>query len=135
MFIIYTDGAYSSKRNQGGWAFLILHNDTVQISKFGGVKCNATNNRMELLAVINAVKLINKNKIIDPIIVYSDSQYVLKTISKEYTIKCNDDLWEEFFSLDISNITFQYVKAHYTNKYNNICDQLAVLGTNLILNE
>ena len=43
MFIIYTDGAYSSKRNQGGWAFLILHNDTVQISKFGGVKCNATN--------------------------------------------------------------------------------------------
>ncbi len=135
MFIIYTDGAYSSKRNQGGWAFLILHNDTVQISKFGGVKCNATNNRMELLAVINAVKLINKSKIIDPVTVYSDSQYVLKTISKEYTIKCNDDLWKEFFSLDISNITFQYVKAHYTNKYNNICDQLAVLGTNLILNE
>ena len=135
MFIIYTDGAYSSKRNQGGWAFLILHNDIVQISKFGGVKYNATNNRMELLAVINAVKLINKSKIIDPITVYSDSQYVLKTISKEYTIKCNDDLWKEFFSLDISNITFQYVKAHYTNKYNNICDQLAVLGTNLILNE
>lgn len=133
MLTIYTDGAYSAKAKQGGWAFLVLFNNQIQLSKFGGVKDNATNNRMELLAVINAIKITSN--INEPITLYSDSQYVLKTISKKFTIKCNYDLWKEFFSLDISNITFKYVKAHDENQYNNICDQLAVLGTNLILNE
>ena len=48
---IYTDGAYSNKRKQGGWSYIILYNNKIIHKDFRGVK-NTTNNRMEILAVL-----------------------------------------------------------------------------------
>jgi ribonuclease HI len=52
---IYTDGAYSPLRNQGGWAFVVLLNGDKVSSYFGGEK-NTTNNRMEIQSVIESIK-------------------------------------------------------------------------------
>lgn len=93
-----------------------------------------TNNRMELLAVIVALKALQKKHI--PVRVYTDSQYVVKAVNEGWLDKWirtsfrggkkNADLWMEFHALyqDFA-ITFVWVKGHADNPYNNRCDELA----------
>ena len=51
--VIYTDGAYSSSRNQGGWAFVVVQNNEVIYKEYDGL-INTTNNRMEIMGVLKA---------------------------------------------------------------------------------
>ena len=69
---IYTDGACSGNPGKGGWAAIILDDDTIQSSISGSVK-NTTNNRMELMAPIMALKKIKKRS---EITIITDSRYV-----------------------------------------------------------
>lgn len=130
MLKIYTDGAYSSSRGQGGWSYIIIHNDTILLKKFFGEK-NTTNNRMEVTAVLNAIKDTYKLNI--PIEIYSDSMYVIGTLTKNWKRNKNHDLWKLFDSYNLKNYVFKYVKGHSDNDYNNLCDYLAVIGSNIIL--
>lgn len=133
--IIYTDGACSGNPGPGGWgAVLMLGDNTKEI--FGGKK-DTTNNIMELTAVIEALKLLKRPCKVQ---VYSDSAYVVnaflqdwisgwikkgwKNSSKE-EVK-NKELWQELLSLTtIHKVTFNKVKGHADNKWNNRCDELA----------
>jgi ribonuclease HI len=106
-----------------------------------------TNNRMELLAVIEGIKTIKKKEI--PITVYSDSQYVVNSVEKGWLNnwiktnfkgdKKNPDLWREYYELAKGfKIKFVWVKGHANNPYNNRCDELATAaadGKNLIKDE
>lgn len=89
---------------------------------------------MELMAVIEGLKLIKKPEL--PVVIYSDSQYVVKAIEEGWLKnwiktnfkggKKNRDLWEEYYDLSQKfNIKMIWVKGHATNPFNNRCDELA----------
>ena len=135
---IYTDGACSGNPGKGGWAAIIL-DDTNQSSISGGEK-NTTNNRMELMAPIMALKKIKKKS---EITIFTDSKYVKDGITdwikkwKQNNWKSankkpvkNKDLWVKLDNACLKHkVTWKWVKAHADNKYNNLVDELAVLKT------
>ena len=132
MIRIYTDGAYSSNRDQGGYAFVILNDNAKIHSYFSGVK-NTTNNRMEIRACMEACQWCKNNNILE-FILYTDSMYVIGTMSKNWKRNKNNDLWDEFDKLvEGLIIHWTHVKGHEGDKYNELCDALAVEGSHAIL--
>lgn len=133
MYSIYTDGGSSGNPGPGGWAFIVVKDDVSLYSSSGGEK-ETTNNKMELSAVINALKYVKDNKLGD-VSLFSDSQYVIKGITewikswkesmwKKGTVK-NVELWEELDSLNSElSIKWNWVKGHNGNKYNEEADKL-----------
>ena len=134
-YIIYTDGACSGNPGPGGWGAVILDQNNNQKNISGRVK-NTTNNRMELMAPIMALKEISSNS---EIVIYTDSTYVKNGItewikkwkkngwknSKNEQVK-NKDLWMKLdFCCEKNNIIWKWIKGHSINKYNNLADQLA----------
>ena len=146
---IYTDGSCitSNKKNltgSGGWCNYIIFStvmNTHNIISYGAEK-NTTNNRMELIAVLESLDWIKKDLLNGiKITIYSDSKYVVnganewmyKWYKDNFYIsnnkkRINYDLWEKLYTL-IHNfkeyITFQWVKAHSTCEYNNLVDNIA----------
>ena len=133
MIKIYTDGACSGNPGRGGWAAIIL--DGEKIEKISGSKDNTTNNRMELTAVISALKYV-KGKDLE---IYTDSKYTKDGIEKwisnwkkngwktanKQDVK-NKDLWNELDRLNSEkNVQWNWVKGHANNQYNNMADELA----------
>ena len=140
MIKIYTDGSCLKNPGNGGWAAII--NNEGDVKKISGSEKNTTNNRMELIAPINALKEIDPNKEIE---IYTDSQYVKLGItewintwlknnwktSKKENVK-NKDLWLELYNLNKSlNVKWNWVKAHAGNPLNEEVDLLAKKAANL----
>jgi len=138
---IYTDGSSRGNPGPGGFGVVLMYQShRKEIS--GGYK-RTTNNRMELMAVIEGLKALKTPDI--PVVIYSDSQYVVNAISKGWLNnwiktdfkggKKNKDLWVQYFNLSKRfNIRMVWVKGHADNPFNNRCDQLATAaadGTNL----
>ena len=140
MIKIYTDGSCLENPGNGGWAAIIIKNG--QKTKIKGSKKNTTNNQMELLAPIEALKKIPKGSKVQ---IFTDSNYVKsgitewiynwkkngwKTANKQ-EVK-NKDLWTE---LDILanefEISWNWVKAHSTDELNNEVDLIAKEAANL----
>ena len=140
MIKIYTDGSCLSNPGNGGWAAIINING--EIKKISGNEKNTTNNRMELMAPINALRNINSK---DPIEIFTDSKYVKNGItewintwvlnnwktSKKENVK-NKDLWLELHKLNQSlNVKWNWVKAHAGDPLNEEVDVLAKKAANL----
>lgn len=127
MIEVYTDGAYSSSRNQGGLGIVFIKDNKV-IAKFSKTYKNTTNNRMELMAVIIALQSIKDE---NEITIYSDSMYVIGTATQGWKRKKNLDLWEKYDAvIDLfKTVTFKHVKGHSTNMFNNLCDEMAVTAS------
>ena len=140
MIEIYTDGSCLTNPGNGGWAAII--NKDGEITKISGSEKNTTNNRMELLAPISALKNIDADLQIE---IYTDSQYVKLGItewinkwlinnwqtSKKEDVK-NKDLWIELYDLNKSlNVKWNWVKAHAGNPMNEEVDLLAKKAANL----
>lgn len=137
---IYTDGACKGNPGPGGWAAILIAGKTER--EISGAESDTTNNRMELQAVIEALKCLTRPCDIK---LYTDSKYVCNaflqnwisnwlkrgwTTSAGKPVK-NKDLWEELISLTKPhNITWFWVKGHSGNKYNERCDELAVKAIN-----
>ena len=134
MIKIYTDGSCLKNPGNGGWAAII--NDDGDIKRVSGSEKNTTNNRMELMAPLNALKGMDPNKEIE---IYTDSQYVKLGItewintwlknswktSKKEDVK-NKDLWVELYNLNKSlNVKWNWVKAHAGNPMNEEVDLMA----------
>ena len=138
--VVYTDGACSGNPGRGGWGTVIIV-DGKELAMSGGEKLT-TNNRMELMAAIEGLEAIidDRHWRTRKVCVVSDSQYVKngiqtwiknwkkngwRTASKD-PVK-NKDLWieldEAVSSLDVE---WRWVKGHAGNKYNEMCDRLAV---------
>ena len=134
-YYVYTDGACSGNPGPGGWGAVIFDKENNQKNISGNEK-NTTNNRMELLAAIMALKKIKSNS---QITIYTDSTYVKNGITEwMFNWKKNDwktaskkpvknkDLWIKLDKLCEKNkVSWKWVKGHGTNKYNNLADQLA----------
>ena len=133
-YIIYTDGACLGNPGKGGWAAIII--EPTGEREIAGYEKSTTNNRMELKAVIEALKEIKDNSQIS---LFSDSKYVIDGITKWIkNWKMNDwktsnkkeiknlDLWMDLDKLTLKfQITWNWVKGHSTNEYNNKVDKLA----------
>ena len=129
---IYTDGSSRGNPGPGGFGVILMYNNhRKEISK--GFR-HTTNNRMELLAVIAGLEAITKKEL--PVMIYSDSQYVVRAIEEGWLKtwmktdfkggKKNKDLWLRFYHLSKKQfVRFVWVKGHADNPYNNRCDQLA----------
>lgn len=132
--VVYTDGACSNNPGPGGWAAVLLYNGHQK--EISGFADNTTNNHMELLAVINALKALKKPSKLK---LYSDSTYVVNSVNNGWLDKWrqsnylrksesipNVELWKDLHALlSKHSVTFIKVKGHSDNKYNDLCDKLA----------
>ena len=134
MIKIYTDGSCIGNPGQGGWAAIILDEGKKTLIK--GNKENTTNNQMELLAPIEALKKISKGSQVQ---IFTDSKY-LKSGITEWIYNWKKNGWKTANKKDVSNkelwteldqlnsefeISWNWVKAHSTDKLNNEVDLLA----------
>ncbi len=136
---IYTDGACSGNPGKGGWAFVIVEKNNVICEKSGFDEAS-TNNRMEMQAVIEALKEIHRRGFNDlDLTIYTDSSYVKNGItewikkwkangwrsSSNSPVK-NQDLWLSLDYLSSSLVlSWKWVKGHAGNKFNEMCDNMA----------
>ena len=133
-YVIYTDGACSGNPGPGGWGAIILNEENE--TNISGKEKSTTNNRMELIAPIMALRKIKKAS---KIIIYTDSIYLKNGITtwiknwekngwknaNKKPVK-NKDLWVTLNELSKEHvINWKWVKAHAGNKYNEIADKLA----------
>ena len=134
MIKIYTDGSCLENPGNGGWAAIII--DDGKKTEIKGSKKNTTNNQMELLAPIEALKKIPKGSEVQ---IFTDSKYVKSGITEwihnwkkngwktadKQPVK-NKELWEELDLLaNEFEISWNWVKAHSTDKLNNEVDLIA----------
>lgn len=133
---IYTDGACKGNPGPGGWGAILVWKG-VEKTLSGG-EANTTNNRMELLGVINALEALKRPC---EITLTTDSRYVVDGLEKGWAESwrkkgwkksdgkpaLNTDLWERLLSLvAIHKMTYVWVKGHAGHPYNERCDALAV---------
>ena len=122
-YIIYTDGG--CERNpggRGGYGAVIINNSTGELTDISGGFRSTTNNRMEVMAVIKALEKIEEGTHIQ---LFSDSQYVIKTMNGMFRKKKNIDLWKKLDKLAVAfEIEWNWVKGHNGNTYNEKCDTL-----------
>ncbi|MFH1050563.1 MAG: ribonuclease HI [bacterium] len=134
--IIYTDGSSLGNPGPGGWgAVLIYGKHRKELS--GGFKLT-TNNRMELLAAIKALKALKDDKK-QNVKLHTDSSYLVNSITKGWVENWkksrwlkknkpvpNSDLWKELLKqIKKHNVEFVWVPAHTGITENERCDQLA----------
>jgi len=125
---IYTDGSCKGNPGPGGWAAIFLQKKSEKpFEILKGRAFQTTNNRMEMTAVIEALRYINHQQLHDAeIILYSDSNLVIQTLLQGWKRKANKDLWEELDELNEGlDIDYQWVKGHAKNHWNNECDKIA----------
>jgi len=136
--VVYTDGACSGNPGPGGWAWAVAP-DGLPSAAGGEVK--ATNQRMEIQAVLEAVTTLSAEHPGVPIEVVSDSTYVVNCFRDRWWVRwqangwrnskkqpvANDDLWRPLVELvGRLDVTFTWVKGHSGDRMNDLVDRLAV---------
>lgn len=132
---IFTDGSSKGNPGPGGLGIVMRYGDKEKEYSEGFRR--TTNNRMELLAVIRALDKLKRYDI--PVIVYSDSKYVIDSITKGWVFnwvktgfrgKKNEDLWRRYLDLHSKfTIEYSWVKGHAGHPENERCDVLATSAT------
>lgn len=135
--MIFADGASSGNPGPGGWGAIVL-TPNHQVHELGGAEAHTTNNRMELRAVIEALKFVQDQR--GEIEVYTDSTYVIKGVTQwSYNWKRNDwktgegkevanqELWKDLLELDDQRkVHWKYVRGHAGIPGNERADSIAV---------
>lgn len=132
---IYTDGACRGNPGKGGWGAILRYGEFER--EISGGDPSTTNNRMELTAAIEALKLLKEPC---EVTLTSDSKYMIDAIEKKWIDSwrakgwrksdgkpvLNIDLWEKLLELlDTHKVTFVWVHGHAGHEYNERCDVLA----------
>ena len=131
---IYTDGACSGNPGKGGYGILMRVPEKKYQKTFSEGFRLTTNNRMELLAVIEALEKLKNPE--ENVHVFTDSKYVADAINqnwifgwikKSFKNVKNPDLWQRFVPLFRKHtIEFHWIKGHAGHPENELCDELAV---------
>lgn len=135
--VIYTDGACSGNPGPGGWGAVMIFGEHVR--EIHGGEPATTNNRMELMAAIQALETLNRPCKVE---LHTDSTYVMKGISEwihgwklrgwktadKKPVK-NDDLWRRLDTARLRHeVTWKWVKGHAGHELNERADALARKG-------
>jgi len=133
---VYTDGACSGNPGPGGWCAILEYAGSER--ELAGGEANTTNNRMELTAVLMALRALKEPCAVE---LYSDSRYVVDALEKGWVwgwkkkgwIKSdkkpalNVDLWEQVLpELSRHELHYHWVRGHADTEMNNRCDKRAV---------
>ena len=119
--VIYTDGACLGNPGPGGWGAVIFENG--EKKQLHGSEENTTNNRMEVTDVLEALRSIPRNAAVR---IFSDSTYVINTMTKNWKRKKNQDLWTLLDNeVGPRNVEWEWVKGHSGDRFNEEADQLA----------
>ena len=133
---IYTDGACSGNPGPGGYGAVLVYNGKEK--EISGGEKNTTNNKMELTAVIEALRLLKEPC---SVTVTTDSKYVCDSMTKGWAESwkkkgwkkadgkpaLNTELWDQLLTLcEKHRVKFIWVKGHAGHPYNERCDRLAV---------
>lgn len=142
--VIFTDGACKGNPGPGGWGAMLRYNE--HQTEICGGEDNTTNNRMELMAAIEALKALKEPC---DIVLTTDSQYVRKGITEwmvnwkkngwktaaKKPVK-NADLWQQLDEqVKRHQVEWQWVKGHSGHPDNELADQLANRGISKIGNQ
>ena len=119
--LIWTDGSCLGNPGPGGWAYIIQRG--ADRREAAGHERHTTNNRMEMAAAIEALKTLDASY---RVVLYSDSQLLIKTMTLGWKRKKNQDLWVELDRLTaVHRIDWQWVRGHDGHPENEACDALA----------
>lgn len=143
--VIYSDGACSGNPGPGGWGAIVVTPEG-QVQELGGREAPTTNNRMEMTAVLEALRLVKDTD--HDIRIFTDSTYVIRGVTQwmwgwrkrgwktaEGNEVSNRDLWESFMRVlgamkngkeKAPDIQWNYVRGHRGNPGNERCDEIAV---------
>jgi ribonuclease HI len=140
--LLFTDGACSGNPGRGGWAFILKHPASGKVKEVSGYEPETTNNRMELMAVIQGLGALTRPDVL--VEVLTDSEYVRKGMlewmagwkkngwkrkerGKTVPLK-NDDLWKQLDELKANHprMKLTRVAGHSGHPENDRCDELAV---------
>ena len=142
---LYTDGACSGNPGPGGWAAILMYQGHKR--ELSGGEAATTNNRMELMGVIEGLRALKEPCSVD---LWSDSRYVIDALEKGWAVRWrkngwmrskkeeakNSELWEELLRLtELHEMRYHWVKGHADNPWNNRCDMLAVEQRNRFAEE
>lgn len=117
----WTDGSCLGNPGSGGWA--VVWQDGIEIA---GGESHTTNNRMELTAILAAIKSAPPH---EDIIIHSDSQWAIKVLTGEWMAKKNLDLIDQVFNLpQPKSLQYVWVKGHSGVSQNERADKLAVMA-------
>jgi ribonuclease HI len=137
--ILYTDGACSGNPGPGGWGAVLFNFDTKLIYELGSFAADTTNNRMEMTAIIEGVKLASSQKI-STLLVLTDSTYVIRGYTQwrhgwkkrgwktaEGQPVSNQDLWQQLEVVGSQlKLEWKYVRGHQGTPGNERVDEIAV---------
>ncbi|MDT0647373.1 ribonuclease HI [Zunongwangia sp. F260] len=134
---IYTDGAARGNPGPGGYGIVMEWVGKPYRKEFSQGYKHTTNNRMELMAVIKALKKLKKPGI--EVLIFTDSKYVVDSVEKKWVLgwekknfkdRKNSDLWIEFLQeYRKQNVSFKWIKGHNNHPQNERCDTLAVAAS------
>lgn len=140
---LYTDGACSGNPGPGGWAFILRHRTSGKEMEKSGGEADTTNNRMEMLAVINGLEALSRKC---RVLLYTDSKYVCDGLDKWVAgwkkngwrrrtkngwgeLK-NVELWQRLDELSSQHdLQLNWVRGHSGHPENERCDELAVAAS------
>ncbi len=126
--VMFTDGSVNPDSGVGGYGVILKYKD--QIKELSGAFRKTTNNRMELMACIEGLRVLKKKS---QVVIFSDSQYVVNSISKGWAKKWqaqgwrknkkefveNSDLWAQLLDLcDQHSVEFYWIRGHNSIKEN-----------------
>lgn len=136
--VVYTDGACSGNPGPGGWGWAVSPDGEPHGS---GGDAHTTNQRMELMAVLEALRSLGVGSEAGPVTVVSDSTYVVNCFRDGWWVKwqrngwknskkepvANVDIWQPLVEIVASgDVTFRWVKGHSGDRMNDLVDELAV---------
>ncbi len=135
---VFTDGACSGNPGPGGWGWAVAPEGEPCGS---GGDAHTTNQRMELMAVLEALRSLGVGSEAGPVVVVSDSTYVVNCFRDGWWVKwqrngwknskkepvANTDIWQPLVeAVEAGDVTFRWVKGHSGDRMNDLVDELAV---------
>jgi ribonuclease HI len=124
-YLVYADGSCLGNPGPGGWGVVVRDPDEV-VTELNGHADATTNNRMELMAAIEGLRATERGA---DVILRSDGQYVVKSMTLNWKRNANQDLWALLDAeTKLRRVRFEWVRGHGTDPINNRADELALAG-------
>jgi ribonuclease HI len=126
-YLVYADGSCLGNPGPGGWG-VVVRDPNGNVTELNGYDPSTTNNRMELMAAIEGLRATEPGA---DVVLRSDSQYVVKSMTLHYKRNKNHDLWELLDAETAARrVKFEWVRGHGEDPINNRADELALSGAN-----